>query len=240
MRLKTTGSIVAGALVVGAVAAVLFQRANRKADEAVDSEDELALADGEGSGSARGNRGANKERLKPPSFRTDGTESKLTTDPMSPDYDPVALHASGVRLGKLFEREPRDPQWAPAMEERTAAIIKKDLEELLPANKLSSSKIECRRMICKVEFEAEDKETLTQVNRYLGAMRLGTGRSPSGITQKTVDGRSFYTFSSLLSFEQKNRNLADHERWYGETRKEFLDRSRAAGGHPKLPKLPTN
>ena len=111
----------------------------------------------------------------------------MPTDPEDPDYDPAVLQRALLMSPVvLFEREKRDPIWAPAVESRIRDTLRHDFSACFP-NREPTVKQECRSSTCIVTLEmpesysAADKE-LAEVIPRLAQLASGSRGERSGNT----------------------------------------------------------
>ncbi len=100
----------------------------------------------------------------------------------APGYDPIKL---GLALGPraLFNQEPRDPSWAPAMERLMTPLVQKDLHGIPGIRDVS---VDCRTTGCRVSYTAGGNE-----QNFAAAMVL-TALWGGGVSGKTFG--EFTTF----------------------------------------------
>jgi hypothetical protein len=107
----------------------------------------------------------------------------LSTDPEDPNYDPYLLTPEmNMRAQTLFEREGRDPIWAPAIERRIAETLHRDFAVCLPNREPLVQ--ECRSSTCLVTVEVPDG--LSPIQKQLAFVmpqlaRLGSSVEPNRI-----------------------------------------------------------
>src|SRR3954469_15763627 len=83
-------------------------------------------------------------RFIPPPF---ADRAPLISDPRSPDYDVVRLsRLAHLSFGPAFEKEPRDPVFAPAREQMLKETVEADLASVHAASRLLT--VECKSATC--------------------------------------------------------------------------------------------
>jgi hypothetical protein len=155
-------------------------------------------------------------RQSPPVFTTPASTLGLQTDPRAPDYDAARLvKVTGKSVASIFAAEPRDPVWAPAMEQRQREIARKDIEAVGLTGKIRN--VECKTQVCKVILEAPDQTALTQTRRLFEIANLATmstaGRSegPPGLSE-----------ARYIMFDTRWRDLEANQEMYKTMRQRKL------------------
>jgi hypothetical protein len=110
-----------------------------------------------------------KRTLAPPVFVAKSA-SPVQNDPLAPDYDPVKLGLATHAFRQLFDAEPRNPVWAPKMEEQALRLAHQILDHL---EYLDMKGIECHTSTCVLTFSyPEDKD------REVGFLSQNMGLAP--------------------------------------------------------------
>jgi len=108
----------------------------------------------------------------------------INVDISSPDYDPAKY---ATDFGKLFDQEPRKPQWAPFLESTFSKLLKEDLSALLPG--MGDVSLECKSVICRLQ--------------WTGAVQNRNKMSAILVTLYNVDSFQYDGKSAFLSFGGK-------------------------------------
>jgi hypothetical protein len=160
----------------------------------------------------------------------------VTSDPRSPDYDPVKLSfLTGMSLGTAFSRETRDPLFAPAREQMLRATSEADLASIHATARLEE--VECKSSTCKLVFVARSLEEAGWGSILLQYTAAGGAISP-GKPYRGADGDVFLTV--FVAYEPGQR---DHQTWaqlYKKRREENLSRRRSKPTLPGFPPPPPN
>jgi hypothetical protein len=103
-------------------------------------------------------------------------------------YDPVALskEEEDLEIKDIFEREPRDPVFAPIMEKRIQAIHDIVFHELRLEDKILNTHIECKTLSCYTAIEVT-KSDRWQVYEELSGIMLGDVQVPSLVPDQNPD-----------------------------------------------------
>lgn len=108
-------------------------------------------------------------------------------------YNPVALlrEEEGITIKEVFEREPRDPTFAPVLEQRAHEVLDRVFKELRLDGKIRGVHTECRTLSCYTFIEVDDSDVehvYDEVNGILigdsqspGLVRAASGE-PAGVT----------------------------------------------------------
>jgi hypothetical protein len=108
-------------------------------------------------------------------------------------YNPVALlrEEEGITIQEVFEREPRDPTFAPVLEQRAHDALDRVFKELRLDGKVRAVHTECRTLSCYTFIELDDSDVenvYDEVNGILigdsqspGFVRAASGK-PAGVT----------------------------------------------------------
>jgi hypothetical protein len=150
---------------VGVLLGVLGKLAFRRAEVADPAGDSPAGKPALVQGSAGERKASNQSRI--PGFVT---TKPLDRVPGSPGYDPVRF-MSVMPVTDLFDQEPRDPVWAPAMEQGLLAMLKRDLARLQAARDVA---VECRTTGCRFSWNPDDDPNLKTLN-FLIQLYSGAG-----------------------------------------------------------------
>jgi hypothetical protein len=137
----------------------------------------FTAADGRSAAAGRALR--EKAAPKPPMFH-EGTPV-IQDLPGAPGYDPTKfMHL--VSQSRVFEAEPRDPRWAPAVEAWMNQHLARDLSTILPEAKVT---VECRLTTCRWTWQGSDpQERIRWLQRtlYMGSVAEQTGTNELTIT----------------------------------------------------------
>lgn len=108
-------------------------------------------------------------------------------------YNPVALlrEEEGITIQEVFEREPRDPTFAPVLEQRAHDVLDRVFKELRLDGKIRAVHTECRTLSCYTVIEVDESDVenvYDEVNGILigdsqspGFVRAASGK-PAGVT----------------------------------------------------------
>jgi hypothetical protein len=91
-------------------------------------------------------------KLAPSSVQ--GPVPGLSVDPKAPDYDARKLIKLTGDPMSVYEAEPRNPRWAPAVEAQMGPLLKDTMRDLLP--EVQDVKMECRSTICAVNWSLDE------------------------------------------------------------------------------------
>lgn len=150
----------------GAVVGVSLSRHRRGAGERVSLHKERM---GSGQEAEREQRSASNAPVAPPRFLS-AEAPKVVTDPADPHYDPVLL-ARLINAGELFKQEPRDPHWAPLVEQKVAETVNADIQAI-GAN-VKDLRVECHTTTCRFQWEGDRSERMKMMD-FLTAIWGGT------------------------------------------------------------------
>jgi len=176
-------------------------------------------------------------RAAPPRF-TPGPfleDSSVTTDPRSPDYDPVKLsRLTNMSLGTAFDKEPRDPLWAPAREQMLKETNEADLASVHASARLLN--VECKSATCKLVFVGKSLEESRWGSIIMQYTAAGNAIQPGKPRRK--DGEVFSTV--FVAYDAENRDPAVWARTHKKQREENLNRWRSKPVPPGYPPPPPN
>lgn len=137
------------------------------------------------------------------------------TDPAKDDYDAQAAYLLGVRPADIYEREPRDAQWAAPMEKRLGSILAQDFGVLFDGE---VSSVECHQSSCKIAVELP-ASAKSEAHRLIQVLPLGSITSPSS----SVDGDTA-TVEAVVVLPRDSRGLDEHLDWYRSARQDQIPR----------------
>lgn len=155
----------------------------------------------------------------------------VTSDPGARDYDAAeAAQALGLSVRALFDSEPRNDLWAPAMEAALTDQIGRDLEA---AGLDMAARSECRQMTCRITLDATDKEQLKRGQVLLQYVPLGMVFEPG---ETRGNGRNFY-----LALTKDEHGVDAWRQEYRVTRASWLAKRKAeASSYPEwFPPIPS-
>lgn len=166
--------------------------------------------------SARGRKSA------PPLFNQGHVSSPtLETDPKAAGYDATKVTmVLNRRPAEVWGSEPRDPLWAPAMEEFATPYLERDISRLAG---VTVSSVECRTAICRFEMRGPKRE-LNMANDILFALHMGASLGVSG---DEGIGRAYY-----IIFPPARRDTDTVKPWYRDKRENRIPSLRDQ--HPEL------
>lgn len=142
--------------------------------------------------------------------RAPETPPQRELQPSDPRYNPVALdeEEDGLRSAReIFEDEPRDPKFAPILEERIRATLPTVLRELSLEKQIRVLNIECRTLSCLTRLEVPSSEG-RRIYQLLSGILLGDLQNPDLETAKSNPDVSYVILVSL------NRPDARDEAYY--------------------------
>jgi hypothetical protein len=147
-------------------------------------------------------------------------------------YNPLVLQREeeGTTIKEIFEREPRDPAFAPVLEQRAHAVLDRVFRELQLEGKIRGVQTECKTLSCYTFIEVDDvdvEQVYDQVNGIMvgdsqapGFARATKGR-PAGVTLYNLyrpDTRDDGYYQRFLEEAMqpalelsKQRHLKDHD-----------------------------
>ena len=108
--------------------------------------------------------------------------------PSDARYDPVEFSKQEEDLSskEIFEREPRDPVFAPVMEKRIQAIHEIVFHELQLEDKIRKVYIECKTLSCYTTIEVA-KSDENRAYEELSGIMLGDVQTPSLVADADPD-----------------------------------------------------
>ena len=142
--------------------------------------------------------------------RAPETPPQRELQPSDARYNPVALdeEEDGLRSAReIFEAEPRDPKFAPILEERIRATLPTVLRELSLEKQIRVMQIECRTLSCLTRLEVPSSEG-RRVYQLFSGILLGDLQNPDLETSKSNPDVSYVILVSL------NRPDARDEAYY--------------------------
>lgn len=121
--------------------------------------------------------------------------------PTDPRYDAMALLEQENELlspREIFEREPRDPTFAPVMEARIRASLDEAIAELGLGDRVEKVEAECHTMSCvtRVTVARADGVALYDL---LGSLPLGDVQSPDVLNPDADPAHSVIVIDNLVS-----------------------------------------
>lgn len=157
-----------------------------------------------------------REQPGPPRFTAaPPTKLPLQNDPLSPDYDVVALaNATGALYRDIFPREPKLAKWAEAVQEQFRFFLTKDLEST--GIKAQVANVDCRSRTCEVVIQADTEQDLAkatimvQYTPLANVMEMGTRREPGPARAYTFAFQGDYknvTYWNVSYPQRRNQRL---------------------------------
>lgn len=167
------------------------------------------------------NASRSRSRRHPPVVEIE--KGPVSDDPAEPGYDPVKLSHLGMSSTEIYEREPRDPVWAAAMEARVRERLVHDLGIVQPSARPTS--VECRTSTCRIVIEAS--EDLSESAQFTLQV-LGNADVHAIVdAQRADDGTVRQTLDALYSAE--HRGLDDNAAHYRRVRQSIFRQARELG-----------
>ncbi len=148
--------------------------------------------------------------------------SPLVSDPHSPDYDPVRLsQLAHLSFGSAFEKEPRDPVFAPAREQMLKETVEADLASVHATSRLLE--VECKSATCKLLFAGKDLDEARWGSMIMQYTATGSALEP---------GTPYYKDGEVISpvfvaFKPEDRPNDAWAKTYPKQRAEHLRRAHA-------------
>jgi hypothetical protein len=232
--------VVALAAILFALLAFMVLRAGRAPREARAPGSLAGSEQGPAATAADGPAAAGSGRpTRPPHFVSGGARRA----------EPVALERfeqEHTQPGEIYDREARDPVWAPQME----ATIRSDIESNLASLGLSDTAVrslECRSSSCRISvgFEREDAEAGSRRGAVHPVELLFVSGGHLASTEVDVEprGRTMpgadptvavlpdgsYEKTMILLFGKEEVDPASYRRWRSENQRRLQDRERQRG-----------
>lgn len=112
-------------------------------------------------------------------------------------YNPIALlrEEEGTTIKEIFEREPRDPAFAPVLEQRASVALGRVFQELRLDGKIRGVQTECKTLSCYTFIEVDDAD-VEQVYDQVNGILVGDSQAP-GFVRAAKDRPSGVTLYNL-------------------------------------------
>lgn len=115
-------------------------------------------------------------------------EPSVTQRDLAPSdrrYNPVALlrEEEGLTLQEVFEREPRDPTFAPVLEQRAHDVLDRVFKELRLDGKIRGVHTECRTLSCYTFIKVDDSD-VEHVYDEVNGILIGDSQSPGFVRSR--------------------------------------------------------
>lgn len=135
-------------------------------------------------------------------------------------YDAFLLSTGNEDLStkEIFEREPRDPAFAPTLEKRMYAALATAFRELELEDKVRGVETECKTLSCYTRIEVSKEHGWDVYNAINGVM-LGDAQEP-GIDESDPE-RTYVTLGNL--YRASTRDDAEYEKFVSEATRPSLD-----------------
>jgi hypothetical protein len=144
----------------------------------------------------------------------------IEQDPAAPGYDPTRLTHFGISAAEIFDREPRDRLWAPAMEQRMRARMQRDLAIVQPTARVSA--VECRTSSC--EFAIEADEPLSESAQFALQILGNADVHSIAFAERSPEGGESVTYHAL--YAPDHRGLDENAAYYQDRRESILRQAR--------------
>lgn len=194
---------------IGVIAGILLARISR--------EDRRVVVDARPQPTA--SRASTPQALWAGPVQTGGVR-QLDLDATDARYDAYLLSKETDELSAkdIFEREPRDPAFAPTLEKRMSAALATAFRELDLEGKIVAIETECKTLSCytRIEVSKEDGE---QVYDAINGVMLGDVQAP-GIDESDPE-RTYVTIVNL--YRASTRDDAEYEKFLREATRPSLD-----------------
>lgn len=159
--------------------------------------------------------------------------SSVTTDPRSRDYDALKLVLlTGTSVSTVFDKEPRDPHFAPQREQMLREITEADLLSARAAARLL--KVECKSATCKLTFVGKSPDETAWGNILMHYTAVGDALQPGNSYVKDGDVYS----PVFVVFNAENREHGVWTKNYAKMRETYLASRRSLpvpAGFPAVP-----
>ena len=135
-------------------------------------------------------------------------------------YDAFLMSKENAELStkEIFEREPRDPAFAPTLEKRMHATLAVAFRELELEGKISSVETECKTLSCYTRVEVP-REHGWEVYNALNGVVLGDAQEPS--IDESDPARTYVTIGNL--YRASTREDAYHDEFVKAATRPSLD-----------------
>lgn len=135
-------------------------------------------------------------------------------------YDAFLLSKENEELStkEIFEREPRDPAFAPTLEKRMHAALATAFRELELEGRVRAVETECKTLSCYTRIEVS-KEDGWDVYNAINGVLLGDAQEP-GIDESDPE-RTYVTLGNL--YRASTRDDAEYDRFVNEATRPSLD-----------------
>lgn len=152
-------------------------------------------------------------------------DQPVDTRPSSPRYDPIRL-ALALSPREVFDHEPRDARWAPAMEQRLLPDVQRDLGGI-PG--IQDIQIDCRTSACRFSWRSADKKAAFNAGSLAVALWGGGGGGRvtdayiaifRGSHFEDIDPTNPDQLAQRLK-ELRMENLKNHRKRYAEGRPRY-------------------
>jgi hypothetical protein len=157
-----------------------------------------------------------RQRPMPPTVTREPRITQRNLEATDARYNPVELiqelRHEGLTLRDIFEREPRDPQFAPVLERRVNIMLKQALQELQLEGLVHGVKAECKTLSCYT-FISVDSTDAERVYEAINGVLLGDSQAPSVVTS-SKDRPAGVTIYNL--YRPDARTEAGHARFLEE------------------------
>ena len=221
-------------ILVGSLLAVLLPHRTRGLPAAHQGDDitDSARAS-ESPRRAEATRVGSTER-SPPRFVPQRPEKAVENDPLGVGYDPISIfEIDGLPLRVLYRAEPKDPTWAPVMEERLADIVRRDVDSLGATAKIKA--VECRKMSCNIVVTAETAADLSKGLMLLNYTPLGNLQA---VERPLGDPAAAFSSGYVIAWHPDERSLAVQNRVYPAMRQRRLAELRQKKLPERYPPVP--
>ena len=134
--------------------------------------------------------------------------------PTDAGYDPVALlqeEQGALTVNEIFEREPKDPYFAPTLEKRIETALENVFRELAIEDKVRGVDVECKTLSCRTRIELATSDG-AKVYEDINGILLGDVQEP-GIDDSDPS-RTYVTFGNL--YRPAMRNEESYRRFVAE------------------------
>jgi hypothetical protein len=167
--------------------------------------------------------GASTSRVFPGARRSERSQPRHQEDlaPGDPRYDPLAILRADdtIHAKDIFEREPRDPVFAPVLEKRVPAALDEIFKQLKLEDKVHTVHTECKTLSCYTYIEVDDSD-VEQVYDEINGIVLGDGHSP-GLMHASADKPARVTIYNL--YRPESRDDARYQKLLNEGMRPALD-----------------
>lgn len=143
----------------------------------------------------------------------------------------------GKSLYQIFTEEPRDPEWAPAMEAAVLTTLRAHLAQRPGTEDVQISSVECHSSACAIRATSStagnDKEVLTR--RFEGAVRAHIASAISSPVFETDESQTppRLVMVTTIAFSEDDIEPAAYADWFWKRRQR--DETDGSARHPAAP-----